>query len=76
MSEKHRPDYLFVRPRTSARKRTLMGMAWGIPWKCWVATVDAFQDYSPPCNGTYARRQGPATITFDGRRYWSQESRS
>jgi hypothetical protein len=64
MAGNHRPDYLFVRPLFLRARFT------GVTWKCWVAMVDAFQDYSPPCNGTYARRQGPATIAFNGELYW------
>jgi hypothetical protein len=72
MTDNRRPDYLFVRPLGPG----LSAQFRGDTWKCWVSMVDAFQDYSPPCNGTYARRQGPATIAFNGELYWSQESRS
>jgi hypothetical protein len=61
MAGNPRPVYLSVRSLSPSEVR------WK-KWKCWVCYLD---DYAP-----YARRQGPATIAFNGELYWSLESRS
>jgi hypothetical protein len=59
MAGNHGPDHLSVRPLSpEARLR-----GWRT-WKCWVA-VQPGRDYR-----SYSRRQGPATIAFNGELYW------
>jgi hypothetical protein len=70
MAGNHKSPYLFVRPLPKDDKtlsRLHFSTEWR-SWKCWVATTGV--GYR-----AYSRRQGPATIAFNGELYWSREFR-